>query len=111
MAVVLRDQDSQKVVLEIQDALDRNTVPEIRKQILKIIKKRDIRQVDILAHGVTSMDTAGVALLLETWRTLEKKSGALKLRGLNEGALRIIQLARLNDVLSGSIVEERNEGH
>jgi len=80
-----------------------HTVPHIRKQILKVIKKKNVRQVDILAQGVTSMDTAGVALILETWRTMEKKSGVLKLRGLNEGALQIIRLARLNDVLGDSI--------
>ncbi len=106
MPVTIRNRDSHRVEIEIQEALDRNTVPGIRRELRKILKKKAAREIDILAHGVSAIDTAGVALLLETWTTLEKKSGVLRLRGLNEGALRMIRLARLEDVLGGSIVDE-----
>jgi anti-anti-sigma factor len=45
------------------------------------------------------MDTAGVALLVELHRNALRKGGRVRLRGLNEGARRMIQLARLDQVL------------
>ncbi len=99
------ERDSEKLLVEINEYLDWETVPEIRKALLKAIKKNPPGCVEIHAHGLKSIDTAGLALLVETWRIMQKRSSSLRLIGLNEAALRMIRLARLDDVFGDSIVQ------
>lgn len=105
MQVVIVERDSEKLMMEINGALDWKTVPTARKVMLKAIKKQSPGFVEIHAHGLESVDTAGLALLVEIRRILQKKSVSLRMAGLDDGVLRMIRLARLDDVLGDCIVQ------
>ena len=74
------------------------TVPEIRKVLLGAAKKRAVKEIRIDFSRVSRLDTSGVAMLVETWRGLARRGGALRLSGLSENAKRLIQLARLDQI-------------
>jgi stage II sporulation protein AA (anti-sigma F factor antagonist) len=74
------------------------TVPEIRKLLLGAAKKRTVKVIRLDFSRVTILDTSGVAMLVETWRGLARRGGALRLSGLSENARKLIQLAGLDQI-------------
>jgi anti-anti-sigma factor len=87
-------------VMTLEGALDRDTVPGIRKNLLKRIKKEfgDSRELRVDLSGVSKVDSAGVALLVELLKAVSERGGKLKLTGLDENARKMIQLARLSEL-------------
>ena len=83
-----------KVVLE--GPFDRHTAPEIRKKLLRVIRRKGSKRVEVNLSGVTSMDTAGIAVLVEVLKLLSRKGRELRLTGMNDRATRLIHLARLD---------------
>ncbi|QCQ21200.1 STAS domain-containing protein [Desulfoglaeba alkanexedens] len=86
-------------VVAFEGRLDKETVPEARRRVLKALKRNPAGSLDVDLSRLERMDTAGVALLVELHRNALRKGGKVRLRGLNEGARRMIQLARLDQVL------------
>ena len=80
----------------LEGILDRDSVPELRKKLLKLAKKKKINNLEVELSGVTSIDTAGIALMVELMRFLSRKNGKLRLEGANEHVRRMIHLARLD---------------
>jgi anti-anti-sigma factor len=84
--------------VQLEGPIDFTTVPGIRKQLLGHARKRESREMCVDLSRVTLLDTAGVAMLVETWRCLVRRNGVLHLTGLSENARRLLQLARLDQV-------------
>ncbi len=89
-------------VVAFEGRLDKETVPEARRRILKALRRNPAGSLDVDLSRLERMDTAGVALLVELHRNALRKGGRLRLRRLNEGARRMIQLARLDHVLEAA---------
>ncbi len=87
-----------EVLIRLNGALNRRSVPKIRKHVLRIGRNRTIRSVVVDFAAVTEMDTAGLAMLIELLQVLTRRDGRLKLSGLSEGVQRVIHLARLEQV-------------
>jgi len=84
--------------IQLHGPVAMTTVPEIRKVLLDAAKKRTVKEIRIDFSRVTILDTSGVAMLVETWRGLARRGGALRLSGLGENAKRLIQLAGLDQI-------------
>lgn len=76
--------------------MDRQSVPAIRKKLLRAAKEIGVSQVVVDLSKVSAVDTAGVAMLVEVLRVLVEKRGKLQLVGLNEQAIKMIRLSRLD---------------
>ena len=87
-----------EVLVRFEGALNRRTVPGIRKQLLRTGRNRAVRSVVADFSEVSEMDTAGIAVLIELMQTLSGKDGELQLTGMSEAILRIIRLARLEQI-------------
>lgn len=87
-----------ELLVKLDGALDWGTVPEIRKKLLKVSRRKGIKILVADFSRVSDMDTAGVAMLLEVMRALSRKDGQLQLAGLSENIQQIIRLARLDQV-------------
>jgi anti-sigma B factor antagonist len=74
------------------------TVPGIRRAFLSRAKKSEIKEISVDFSRVTAMDTSGVAMLVEIWRSLAQRGGVLRLSGLSGNARRLMQMARLDEV-------------
>ncbi|MCE5241919.1 MAG: STAS domain-containing protein [Syntrophobacteraceae bacterium] len=83
-------------VVELVGTLDWETVPEARKRIRKMALGSMSRCFEIDLAQVSSLDTAGVALLVEILKDLSGSGRELRLRNLNQPVKEIIQLAGLD---------------
>lgn len=86
------------ISVRLEGPVDLTTVPGIRKRLLGYARKREGKEMHIDLSRVTLLDTAGLAMLVETWRCLGRRSGLLYLTGLNGNARRMVELARLDQV-------------
>lgn len=106
MSAAVLDPPGDAPVVELTGTVDFKSVPELRKRLLKVVKKRggDVLRLDF--RRVTRMDTSGVAMLVELHQLASSRGSRLALIGLNEQVRRMIQLARLDRLLGVSIGEE-----
>lgn len=106
MSIQLSDLGPDRAVFEVDGVLDRHSVPAVRKLLHKIMKLSRIKHVEIRVSRVTSIDTAGVALLVDCLRIQKKKAGDLAIVELSQEALRMIRLARVEDILNKCLVHQ-----
>ncbi len=85
-----------EVSLDLEGDLDRRTVPRRRGKLLSVARKKTAKRLTLNFSRVSTIDTAGVALLVEIKRAIADRRGELRLAHLNERARRVIRLARLD---------------
>lgn len=92
-------------VVALEGDVDLESSPEARKVILQCVEKKQPVLVDLA--GVGYIDSSGVASLVESFQTARKYNLNFALVSVSEGALRVLQLARLDKVFSiyGSLDE------
>jgi anti-sigma B factor antagonist len=92
----LQRKDPDNLSIHLEGLLDRQTVPKIRKELLKAAKKSGVSKVEVDLSRVSGLDTAGIALMVELLRVLSNRHGKLRLTGLNEHSIKMIRLSRLD---------------
>lgn len=100
-AQVLKDVrwiDTQLVMVDLQGDFRLAAVPSSRKKLLQIARRYPRALVLNLA-GVTTMDTAGIATLIEVLRMVQARGGRLILTGLHDQVNKMIQLTHLDQVV------------
>lgn len=90
-----RDQGPYRVIA-LSGEVDMYDSPNARKQILKALKDRNHVLVDL--SEVEYIDSSGIASLVEGYQLARKQSLQFGLVGVSEAALRVLQLARLDQV-------------
>lgn len=88
---------SDKATVRMIGNLDRGTVPALRKPLLRVALRGGIHAVEVDLSAVSAMDTAGVAVLVEMLRTVQKGGAQFCLCGVSESLRRVIQLTRLDE--------------
>jgi len=86
------------VVVALEGDVDLQSSPEARKILLECVGRKRPVLVDLSA--VNYIDSSGVASLVESLQTARKSGGSLALVAVSEGALRVLQLARLDKVFT-----------
>lgn len=84
--------------MALDGPLDFNTVPELRKRLLKALKKVPSPAVELDFTRVTKVDTSGIAMLIELNRIAASKGGKVSLTGMNDQVRRMMRLARLDQI-------------
>jgi len=92
-------------VISLSGEIDLNESPNVRKQILNLIKKDSNLLIDLSA--VEYIDSSGVASLVEGLQTSRTMKLNFALLGVSESAMQVLQLARLDTVFTiyGSLEE------
>lgn len=98
MQVEIQLTNPDRVSVHLEGPLDRQTVPKIRKELINSANKSGVRKMEIDLSQVSSMDTAGIAMMVEVLRALARRNAKLRLTGLNENAIKMIRLSRLDKV-------------
>lgn len=93
---VREEQDA--IVVALEGDVDLQSSPEARKVLLECVGKRRPVLVDL--SGVGYIDSSGVASLVESLQNARKAGSTLALVAVSEGALRVLQLARLDKVFT-----------
>jgi anti-anti-sigma factor len=86
------------IVVKLEGRVDRETVPDTRKQLLKITRKRGAGHVDVDLTGVSAIDTAGLALLVELLILFSRKGRELRLQGANVNIEKMLRMACLDQL-------------
>lgn len=85
-------------VMNLTGEIDLNESPNVRKQILNLIKKDTNLLIDL--SGVEYIDSSGVASLVEGLQTSRTMKLNFALVGVSDSALQVLQLARLDTVFT-----------
>ena len=86
------------IVLAFSGDIDLQTSPDARKALLGLVGKGQPILVDL--SGVGYIDSSGVASLVECLQSVKKSGQKLALVSVSDGALRVLQLARLDKVFT-----------
>lgn len=84
--------------LALDGSLDFNTVPDLRKGLLKALRKISAPAVELDFSRVSKVDTSGIAMLVELNRIAVSKGGKVSLTGMNNQVRRMMRLARLDQI-------------
>jgi anti-sigma B factor antagonist len=72
--------------------IDIDSSPALRDQLLALLRGRHIAMVRVDLSAVTTIDSSGLATLIEALRIAHAGKTGLKLQGLHDELLRIFQL-------------------
>ncbi len=86
------------VIVSLEGDVDLQSSPEARKVLLECVGRKMPVVVDL--SGVGYIDSSGVASLVESLQSARKAGNTLVLAAVSEGALRVLQLARLDKVFT-----------
>jgi len=86
------------VIVALEGDVDLQSSPDARKALLECVAKNMPVVVDL--SGVGYIDSSGVASLVESLQSARKTGSNLVLAAVSEGALRVLQLARLDKVFT-----------
>ena len=86
------------VIVALEGDVDLQSSPDARKVLLECVGRKKPVLVDL--SGVGYIDSSGVASLVESLQTARKSGSNLILVAVSEGALRVLQLARLDKVFT-----------
>ena len=86
------------VIVALEGDVDLQSSPDARKVLLECVGRKKPVLVDL--SGVGYIDSSGVASLVESLQTARKSGNNLILVAVSEGALRVLQLARLDKVFT-----------
>lgn len=70
-----------KVVVTVHGPLDVGTAPELRNRLLDLIEGQGNRQLVLELQSMTSIDRAGVAVLVDALKRIQRNAGGLVLSG------------------------------
>lgn len=99
-------ESGQATVIAFAGDIDLQTSPDARKALLALVGKGRGILVDLKEVGY--IDSSGVASLVECLQSARKSGQAMALVSVSEGAMRVLQLARLDKVFK--IYGTREEG-
>lgn len=91
-------EEKDAIVVALQGDVDLQSSPQAREVLLECVGKRRPVLVDL--SGVGYIDSSGVASLVESLQNARKAGSTLALVAVSEGALRVLQLARLDKVFT-----------
>ena len=91
-------EDGDAIIVAFSGDVDLESSPAARKILLECVGKHKPVLVDLSKVGY--IDSSGVASLVESLQSARKKGSDLLLVAVSEGALRVLQLARLDKVFT-----------
>lgn len=84
------------MIVSFEGDVDLQTSPDARKVLLECVQRKKLILVDLSKVGY--IDSSGVASLVECFQSARKVGQNLALVSVSDGALRVLQLARLDKV-------------
>lgn len=98
MSIASVTEQSGRTVVALKGEIDMEEAPKVRRTLLDSLKqKRDIL-VDL--SEVTYIDSSGIAILIEGLQAARKQKNDLALVSVRQGARRVLELARLDEVFT-----------
>jgi len=93
--------DTGSVRLAVEGELDAVTVPEMRKEIDKVVAASP-KRVEIDLSSLRMVDSSGVGAIVSIYKRVRGLGGQVVVSGLRDQPLAIFRLLRLDRVMIGS---------
>ncbi|MBF0093463.1 MAG: STAS domain-containing protein [Alphaproteobacteria bacterium] len=95
---ILAEEKQGVTIVSLSGEIDLQTSPEVRKSLLTHLEQGKDLIVDM--HAVGYIDSSGVASLVEAYQTARQEGLRFSLAQVGQGAMRVLQLARLDRVFT-----------
>jgi anti-sigma B factor antagonist len=83
-------------VVTLQGEIDLQNSPDLRKELLACLA--ECQEVVVDLSGVDYIDSSGIAGLVEAYQTARRKKSGFSLAAVSPAAMRVLKLARLDEV-------------
>jgi anti-sigma B factor antagonist len=97
---IVENQDG--VLVSLSGSVDIDSSPALGDQLLTLLRSRNTRMVSIDLSAVAEIDSSGFATLIEALKIARAAKTELRLQGLHDGLLRIVELTGLMSLFSGN---------
>ncbi|MEN6440157.1 MAG: STAS domain-containing protein [Syntrophobacter sp.] len=94
-------------VMELDGRFDRNTAPQLRRDILKLAREKGAREIEINFSNAVCTDTCCIAVMVEILRAVLKQGGRLKISGIDDNTARMISLSQLDEIFKNVVVTDK----
>jgi len=91
--------DSHSTTVELKGEIDMHNSPDLRKSLLKLVKK-DIRLVLVNLARIDRIDTSGLATLVDFALRLKENDSVIAVYGLDESAADSVTREQVESVLN-----------
>ncbi|MBF0337554.1 MAG: STAS domain-containing protein [Nitrospirae bacterium] len=85
------------IVVSPSGEIDMYSSPELRKQLLSLIKKKST-PIIVALRNVTYIDSSGIATFVEALKKMMPYKGKLKITDIPESIMRIFNFSKLDKV-------------
>ena len=82
--------------------VDIDSSPALRSQLLALLRGRNTRMVSIDLSAINKIDSSGFATLIEALKIARAGKTELRLQGLHDGLLRMVELTGLLSLFNGN---------
>jgi anti-sigma B factor antagonist len=89
------DQSDGRAVVHVSGEVDMYNSRKLRETLFDLIQKRKIKKLIVNLDGVPSMDSSGIATLMEGLNEVKKNSGEIILVGVHESLRGVLSLTGL----------------
>ena len=93
--IVVTEPRADRTLVQLRGDLDAHTAPELRAQLLELLRAGD-RQLVVDLDDVEFMDSSGLGVLVAVRRRLQHNDGLLRLVCTREQILRIFRMTALD---------------
>jgi len=94
--------DKDCALVSLSGNVDIDSSPALRDQLLALLRSRNTRMVSIDLSAVTKIDSSGFATLIEALKIARAVKTELRLQGLHDGLLRMVELTGLESLFNGN---------
>jgi anti-sigma B factor antagonist len=91
--------------IEMEGCIDRITAPELKRDLMS--KLETVRHLRLDLSQVTWIDSAGLASLVQLMAEARRRGGDLIVEAASDGVVKMLRLARLEDLFPVEAVENR----
>lgn len=85
-------------IAALEGEIDLQQAPALRRALLECLQEKTAMIVDL--GGVSYIDSSGIACLVEAFQAARKDGSYFALAAVSPGAMRVLELARLDTVFT-----------
>ncbi len=89
-------------VARLRGRIDMDSSPVIREGLLALLRYSNTGTIHVDLSGVTSMDTSGIATLIEALKLARRRGAELRLQGLDEPLAQMFEFTGILSLFNGS---------
>jgi len=100
---------TEHIVLNVYGRIDRNTVPKLRRNSLKLVCQKGCQRIELDLTEALCADSSSIAVMVEIHRAAKVRGVQLIISGIAPNVSRTLSLFHLDKVFEDVIVPEKQK--